>query len=120
MLIFGRTATRDVTIGGQDLKAGDRVVFWHPSDNRDETVFDDPFRFDIHRSPNPHIAFGGGGVHYCLGANLAHKEIRVVLESIVTGYDIELAGPPVWTGPGPVHNVGIGIDSLPVRVTARN
>ncbi|MCK5756078.1 MAG: cytochrome P450, partial [Mycobacterium sp.] len=62
----------------------------------------------------------GGGVHYCLGANLAHKEIRVVLESIVTGYDIELAGPPVWTGPGPVHNVGIGIDSLPVRVTARN
>ena len=120
VLIFGRTATRDVTIGGQDLKAGDRVVFWHPSGNRDETVFDDPFRFDIHRSPNPHIAFGGGGVHYCLGANLAHKEIRVVLESIVTGYDIELAGPPVWTGPGLVHNVGIGIDSLPVRVTARN
>ena len=119
VLIFGRTATRDVTIGGQDLKAGDRVVFWHPSGNRDETVFDDPFRFDIHRSPNPHIAFGGGGVHYCLGANLAHKEIRVVMESIAAGYDIELAAPPVWTGSGPVHNVGISIDSLPVRVTAR-
>ncbi|WP_425005558.1 cytochrome P450 [Mycolicibacterium sp. S3B2] len=119
VLIFGRTATRDVTIGGQDLKAGDRVVFWHPSGNRDETVFQDPFHFDIHRSPNPHIAFGGGGVHYCLGANLAHKEIRVVMESIVAGYDIELAAPPVWTGSGPVHNVGISIDSLPVRVTAR-
>jgi cytochrome P450 len=120
VLIFGRTATTDVTLGGQDIKAGDRVVFWHPSGNRDETVFEDPFRFDIHRSPNPHIAFGGGGVHYCLGANLAHKEIRVVLEAIAAGYDIELAGPPVWTGAGPVHNVGIGIDSLPVRVTARN
>ena len=120
VIIFGRTATRDVTIGGQDVKAGERVVFWHPSGNRDETVFDEPFRFDIHRSPNPHIAFGGGGVHYCLGANLAHKEIRVVLESIAAGYDIELAGPPVWTGAGPVHNVGIGIDALPVHVTARN
>jgi cytochrome P450 len=120
VIIFGRTATRDITIGGQDVKAGDRVVFWHPSGNRDEAVFDDPFRFDIHRSPNPHIAFGGGGVHYCLGANLAHKEIRVVLESIAAGYDIELTGPAVWTGAGPVHNVGIGIDSLPVHVSARN
>ena len=120
VLIFGRTATCDVTLGGQDIKAGDRVVFWHPSGNRDESVFEDPFRFDIHRSPNPHIAFGGGGVHYCLGANLAHKEIRVVIESIAAGYDIELTGPAAWTGAGPVHNVGIGIDSLPVHVTARN
>jgi cytochrome P450 len=119
VLIFGRTATRDTTIGGQDVRSGDRVVFWHPSGNRDELVFDDPFRFDIHRSPNPHLAFGGGGVHYCLGANLAHKEIRVVLESIAAGYDVELAGPAVWTGAGPVHNVGIGIDSLPVQVTSR-
>lgn len=120
VLIFGRTATRDTTIGGQDVRSGDRVVFWHPSGNRDELVFDDPFRFDIHRSPNPHLAFGGGGVHYCLGANLTHKEIRVVLESIAAGYDVELAGPAVWTGAGPVHNVGIGIDSLPVQVTPRN
>lgn len=120
VLIFGRTATKDITVGGQDLKAGDRVVFWHPSGNRDETVFDDPFRFDIRRSPNPHLAFGGGGVHYCLGANLAHKEIRVVVESIVAGYDIELTGPAVWAGAGPVHNAGLGIDSLPVRVVARS
>lgn len=97
-----------------------RVVFWYPSGNRDESVFTDPFRFDIHRSPNPHIAFGGGGVHYCLGANLAHKEIQVVIRSIATGWDIELDGPAVWAGAGPVHNVGISIDSLPVRITARS
>lgn len=120
VLIFGRTATVDLCIGGQDVKAGDRVVFWHPSGNRDENVFAHPFRFDVHRSPNPHLAFGGGGVHYCLGANLAHKEIRVVFESIAAGYDIELLGPPVWTGAGPVHNVGIGIESLPVRISARS
>ncbi|MDG5481192.1 cytochrome P450 [Mycolicibacterium gadium] len=119
VLLFGRTATRDLTIGGQDVNAGERVVFWYPSGNRDETVFEDPFRFDIHRSPNPHLAFGGGGVHYCLGANLAHKEIEVVLGAIAAGYDIEPAGAPVWTGAGPVHNVGVGIDSLPVRIAAR-
>lgn len=119
VLLFGRTATEDVTIGGQDVAAGDRVVFWYPSGNRDETVFDDPFRFDIHRYPNPHLAFGGGGAHYCLGANLARKEIQVVFDAIATGYQIELMGPPVWAGAGPVHNVGIGIDSLPVRVTRR-
>lgn len=119
VLMFGRTCTKDVTLGGHDIGAGDRVVFWYPSGNRDEDVFADPFRFDIQRAPNPHLAFGGGGVHYCLGANLAHKEIQVVLRTIATGYDIELAGSPVWTGAGPVHNVGIGIDSLPVRVSAR-
>lgn len=120
VLFFGRTATCDVTIGGQDVKAGDRVLFWYPSGNRDETVFEDPFRFDIHRTPNPHLSFGGGGVHYCLGANLARKEVQVVLGAIAAGYDVELAGPAVWDGGGPVHNVGIGIDSLPVRLTARS
>ncbi|BBX16520.1 cytochrome [Mycolicibacterium duvalii] len=119
VLFFGRTATRDVTVGGQDITAGDRVLFWYPSANRDENVFEAPFRFDIHRSPNPHVSFGGGGVHYCLGANLARKEVQVVLGTVAAGYDVELAGPPVWAGGGPVHNVGIGIDSLPVRITAR-
>lgn len=120
VLFFGRTATCDVTVGGQDVKAGDRVLFWYPSGNRDDSVFADPFRFDIHRSPNPHLSFGGGGVHYCLGANLARKEVQVVLGAVTAGYDIERAGPAVWAGGGPVHNVGIGIDSLPVRVTARS
>ena len=120
VLFFGRTATTDVTVGGQDIKAGDRVLFWYPSGNRDEAVFPDPFRFDIRRSPNPHLSFGGGGVHYCLGANLARKEVEAVFAAIAAGYDIEPAGPAVWAGGGPVHNVGIGIDALPVRVTARS
>jgi cytochrome P450 len=120
VLFFGRTATCDVTIGGQDVSAGDRVLFWYPSGNRDETVFEDPFRFDIHRTPNPHLSFGGGGVHYCLGANLARKEVQVVFGAIAAGYDIEVAGPAVWASGGPVHNVGIGIDSLPVRIAARS
>ncbi|MCF6385336.1 cytochrome P450 [Mycobacterium sp. MBM] len=119
VLFFGRTATCDVTIGGQDIRSGDRVLFWYPSGNRDESVFEDPFRFDIHRSPNPHVSFGGGGVHYCLGANLARKEVQVVLATLAAGYDIELLGPAVWAGGGPVHNVGIGVDSLPVRIAAR-
>jgi cytochrome P450 len=117
VLLFGRTATKDVAVGGQDVKQGDRVVFWYPSGNRDENVFADAFRFDIHRTPNPQLAFGGGGVHYCLGANLARKEVQVVLGAIAAGYDIEAAGPAVWAGGGPVHNVGISIDSLPVRIS---
>lgn len=119
VLFFGRTANTDVTIGGQDIAAGDRVLFWYPSGNRDETVFADPFRFDIRRSPNPHLSFGGGGVHFCLGANLARKEVQVVFAALATGYDIELDGEPVWAGGGPVHNVGIGIDRLPVRLSPR-
>jgi cytochrome P450 len=108
-----------VTIGDANVRAGDRVLLWYPSGNRDESVFDDPFRFDVHRFPNPHVSFGGGGVHYCLGANLARKEVQVVFGAIAAGYDVELAGPPVWSGGGPVHNVGIGIDSLPIRITPR-
>ena len=118
VLFFGRTATTDVTIGGQDVKEGDRVLFWYPSGNRDEAVFEDPFRFDVRRTPNPHLSFGGGGVHYCLGANLARKEVQVVFAALAD-YDIERVGPAVWAGGGPVHNVGLGIDSLPVRITAR-
>jgi cytochrome P450 len=119
VLYFGRTATADVTIGDQEIKSGDRVVIWYPSGNRDESVFEDPFRFDIRRSPNPHLSFGGGGVHYCLGANLARKEVEVVLGAIAVGYDVEIAGAAAWSAPGPVHNVGVAIDSLPVRISPR-
>src|SRR5262249_19550165 len=70
---FRRTPSHDVTINGETIPEGDAVVMWHISANRDEDVFDDPFRFDIRRSPNlhtMHVAFGGGGPHFCLGANL--------------------------------------------------
>lgn len=83
VLHFRRSALRDYEIGGQQIKQGDKVVMWHISANRDETVFDDPFTFDIERSPNEHIAFGGGGPHFCLGANLARMELRLVFDEVI-------------------------------------
>jgi cholest-4-en-3-one 26-monooxygenase len=80
---FRRTAMCDATLSGTDIKEGDKVVFFHASANRDEDVFDDPDIFDIGRSPNPHIAFGGGGPHFCLGTNLARMEIRVMYEHLL-------------------------------------
>ena len=80
---FRRTAMCDVTLSGTDIKKGDKVVFFHASANRDEDVFDEPDTFDVGRSPNPHIAFGGGGPHFCLGANLARMEIRVMYEHLL-------------------------------------
>ena len=80
---FRRQTTEDVEIGGQTIKEGEKVVFFHVSANRDETVFEDPDRFDIGRKPNPHMAFGGGGPHFCLGANLARMEIIVMFEHLL-------------------------------------
>ncbi|NIJ14879.1 cholest-4-en-3-one 26-monooxygenase [Saccharomonospora amisosensis] len=92
---FRRTATRDTEIGGQPIKKGDKVVIFYPSANRDETVFDDPHTFDLERDPNPHIAFGGGGPHYCLGSHLARLELRVLFETIAQRLPyIELLAPP--------------------------
>ncbi len=80
---FRRTAMVDLTMSGTAIKAGDKVVFFHASANRDEDVFDSPDIFDISRDPNPHIAFGGGGPHFCLGTNLARMEIRVMFEHLL-------------------------------------
>ena len=77
----------------QLIRDGDKVTIWYISANRDEDMFPGPFRFDIERSPNEHIAFGGGGPHFCLGANLARLEIRVMLEEVLRRLpDIELNG----------------------------
>jgi cytochrome P450 len=81
-----RTATRDVEVAGEKILAGDKVTLWWASANRDEDVFDDPFRFDVRRSPNPHLAFGHRS-HFCLGANLARLEIRVMLEELLARFD---------------------------------
>jgi cholest-4-en-3-one 26-monooxygenase len=90
---FRRTVTAPASVGGQDLKEGDKVVIWYISANRDDSVFDEPFTFDITRAPNPHVAFGGGGPHFCLGANLARLEIRVMFEELLRRLpDMELAG----------------------------
>jgi cytochrome P450 family 142 subfamily A polypeptide 1 len=78
---FFRTATRDTTIAGTSIRAGDRVILLYPSANRDEHVFVDPYRFDISRDPNPHVAFGFG-THFCLGASLARLELRTLFTAL--------------------------------------
>lgn len=82
VIYMRRTLTGDIELGGVPMKTGDKVSMWYNSANRDERVFGDPWRFDVTRNPNPHIGFGGGGAHFCLGANLARREIRVVFEEL--------------------------------------
>ncbi|WP_193048065.1 cytochrome P450 [Mycolicibacterium baixiangningiae] len=77
-----RTLTRDAELGGVKLAAGDKISLWYGSANRDESTFDDPWTFDVRRNPNPHVGFGGGGAHFCLGANLARREITVAFEEL--------------------------------------
>jgi cholest-4-en-3-one 26-monooxygenase len=93
VLYFRRQATCDYELNGKTIKAGDKVAMWFVSGNRDEDVFADPFRFDVTRTPNDHIAFGGGGAHFCLGANLARLELRLLFEQIITRVpDMRIAG----------------------------
>ncbi len=89
-----RTATRDVELAGRKIRAGDKVTYWEMSANRDESVFERPFEFDISRSPNPHVGFGNG-VHFCPGANLARLEMRIIFEALLERYEgFEFARPP--------------------------
>ena len=111
---FRRTATRDTELGGQAIAAGDKVVVYYMAANRDPEVFDDPYRFDVGRTPNDHVAFGGGGVHFCLGANLARSEIRAMTRQVVERMpDLELAGPVRRLRSDFVN----GIKEMPVRFT---
>jgi cytochrome P450 len=91
---FRRTATRDTEIAGCPVHEGEKVVMWYVSSNRDEDVYDDPERFDVHRNPE-HQAFGAGGRHFCLGAALARLELRILFEETVRRFpEMELAGDP--------------------------
>ena len=90
---FRRTVTAGTEVRGQPIAAGDKVVMYYLSANRDEEVFTDPYRFDVGRTPNDHVTFGGGGVHYCLGASLARAEIGALMRQVVERLDdIELDG----------------------------
>jgi cholest-4-en-3-one 26-monooxygenase len=111
---FRRTATRDTELRGVPIKEGDKVVMYYAAANRDPEVFADPHRFDVGRTPNDHVAFGGGGVHFCLGANLARAEIRATMRQLVERLpDLELAGPV-----SRLHSDFVnGIKSMPVRFT---
>ena len=92
---FFRTATEDTTVADTSISAGERVILLYPSANRDESVFDDPFRFDITREPNPHVAFGFGP-HVCLGMNLARLELRILFEALTQRLtNLRVVEPPV-------------------------
>jgi cholest-4-en-3-one 26-monooxygenase len=115
VLFFRRNATKDVTLGGQTIRAGEKISLWYISANRDESVWEEPFRFDITRNPNPHIAFGGGGPHFCLGAQLARLEIRLLFEELAARVPrLEALGEPDRLR----SNFIGGIKHLPVRLAA--
>jgi cytochrome P450 len=112
---FTRTATRDTELRGIPIRKGDRVAMYYPSANRDHAHFPDPDRFDIGRTPNHHLAFGGGGTHFCLGANLARVEAAAMIPQVLARMQrLELAG-PVERVRSTLMN---GIRSMPVRFTA--
>ncbi len=112
--LMRRTATRDVEVAGAPVRAGDKVVMWFRSGNFDDDVYDDPFRFDVGRDPNPHLTFGAGGPHYCLGASLARVEIGVMLATLFQRLpDLEVTGPAVRMRAVSSH----GVKHLPVRWT---
>jgi cytochrome P450 len=95
VMFMRRTVTRDYQMNGQDYHEGDKAVLFYWSANQDESVFTSPTEFDILRSPNPHVGFGAAGPHFCLGAHLARREIRVMLRELLTRVpDIHAAGPP--------------------------
>jgi cytochrome P450 len=113
---FRRTATRDLEMGGKQIKEGDKVVMWYVASNRDESRYEDPDRFDVTRDPE-HQAFGAGGRHFCLGAALARLEARVALEEVlrrIPDYEIDEARA------ARVHSTNVrGFMTLPMSFSAR-
>jgi cholest-4-en-3-one 26-monooxygenase len=111
VVAFQRTAKEDTEIGGQQIKAGDRVGLYYAAANFDPEVFEDPFSFDITRDPNPHLGFGGTGAHYCIGANLARLEMNLIFNAIADVLpDISLIGEPKRLRSGWLH----GVKEIPV------
>jgi methyl-branched lipid omega-hydroxylase len=116
VLHFRRTAVVDTVLGDVSIRAGDKVVVWYHAANRDERVFPDPLRFDLRRSPNDHVGFGGGGPHFCLGANLARTELRAFFAELFAQLpDLEVTAPAERMST-PFIN---GIRSLPCEFTPR-
>ncbi len=112
-LHFRRTATRDFEKHGRQVRAGDKVLLWWISGNRDAQAFDDPMRVDLHRTPNRHVSFGQGGPHLCLGMHLARLEIRILFEELAKRVkSVQAAGPQKFLR----SNFVGGIKELPVRM----
>jgi cholest-4-en-3-one 26-monooxygenase len=115
VLHFRRTAMADTVINGQEIAKDDKVVMWYISANRDENVFDDPYTFDITRQENEHVAFGGGGTHYCLGANLARAELRILFAELLERVpDMQMTADPQILR----SNFIGGVKHMPVKFTA--
>jgi cytochrome P450 family 142 subfamily A polypeptide 1 len=112
---MSRTVVTDVTVAGEHLRAGDQIMLMYPSANRDDAVFADPFRFDVTRQPNPHLAFGFGP-HFCLGASLARLELKVMFERVLARLpNLELATDDPL--PYRASNFIVGPEAMPVRFT---
>jgi cytochrome P450 len=106
VMTFRRTAVTDTELGGRSIREGDKVVMFYPSGNRDEEVFDDPGAFDLERSPNPHVGFGGGGTHFCLGNQLAKTMLRALFRQILTRVpDIHVTAEPELLGTNFIRGV---------------
>jgi cytochrome P450 len=115
VIFMRRNLTQDIQMRGIEMKAGDKISLWYNSGNRDEAKFADPWLFDVTRDPNPHIGYGGGGAHFCLGANLARREIRVLFEELHRQIpDIVAIEEPAILHSAFLH----GIKRLPVAWTA--
>ncbi len=112
VIAFRRTLKSDYVLGGQPLSEGEKVLLFYPSANRDERGFAEPYRFDLCRTPNAHVGYGGPGPHYCLGAHLARCEIRAMIGALFERMpDLEVTGEPEWLRSSSIN----GIKHLPVR-----
>ncbi|HJR19200.1 MAG TPA: cytochrome P450 [Actinomycetota bacterium] len=111
---FRRTLTRDTSIGGQELRAGEKVILWYIAANRDPEVFEDPHRFDVGRPECEHVTFGAGGAHFCLGFSLAELEIKIMFEELLARLpDMAMTGPPARLRSSFIN----GLKHLPVKFT---
>jgi cytochrome P450 len=115
VMTFRRTTTKEIELGGETLSPGEKVVMFYPSGNRDERAFDDPWKFDVTRSPNHHLGFGGGGPHYCMGASLARIQLNAIFGEMLEQIpDIE-AGEPELLRSAFIH----GVKRMPCTFAAR-
>jgi cytochrome P450 len=114
IMTFRRTAARDTELAGQRIAAGDKVVLFYASANWDGSVFDHPERLDLSRHPNPHVSFGGGGIHHCLGNQLARRQLAATFRELLGRLpDIHVVGEPLLSTSDFFH----GVNALTVRFT---